>query len=170
MSEVKKILFVDDDETIISGIKLTVGRKFEIRTSTSVTEALEIFKRDGPFAVVVSDFQMPVMNGADFLQKIRESDLEVVTMLLTERRISKKFRCGSGRIFRLLGKPHQGKDGGASGCRFGQYRMIRAEKDLLEQQRGFSRVVGHSAASKPLFSALKGQEYGIRSGPKIGDQ
>ena len=62
MSEVKKILFVDDDESIISGIKLTVGRKFEVSTSTSVTEALEIFKNEGPFAVVVSDFQMPAMN------------------------------------------------------------------------------------------------------------
>ena len=83
MSFSKKILFVDDEETILSGFELTLGRSFDVTVSASVTEALDIFKDQGPFAVVVSDFQMPVMTGAEFLQKIREQDKEVVTMLLT---------------------------------------------------------------------------------------
>ncbi len=40
-------------------------------------------KGAGSFAVVVSDFQMPGMNGAEFLKEIRAMDAEVVTMLLT---------------------------------------------------------------------------------------
>ena len=80
MSFSKKILFVDDEETILSGFELTLGRSFDVTVSASVTEALYIFKDHGPFAVVVSDFQMPVMWGAEFMQKIRELDKEVVTM------------------------------------------------------------------------------------------
>ena len=33
--------------------------------------------------MIVSDFAMPGMNGADFLEKVREQDKEVVTLLLT---------------------------------------------------------------------------------------
>ncbi len=40
-------------------------------------------KGAGAFAVVVPDFQMPGMNGAEFLKEIRAMDAEVVTMLLT---------------------------------------------------------------------------------------
>ena len=108
MSEVKKILFVDDDESIISGIKLTVGRKFEVSTEClRDRSSRKVFKNEGPFAVVVSDFQMPVMNGADFLQKIRETDLEVVTMLLTGAANFEEISDAvhHGRIFRLIGKP-----------------------------------------------------------------
>ena len=74
MSDSSKILFVDDEESILTGFKLTLGRSYKIYVSSSVTKALEIFKDQGPFSVVVSDFQMPVMNGAEFLQKIRELD------------------------------------------------------------------------------------------------
>ena len=107
MSCSNKILFVDDEETVLSGFQVTLGRSFEITVSSSVTEALEIFKEQGPFAVLVSDFQMPVMNGAEFLQKIRELDKEVVTMLLTGaanfENVSETVH--RGQIFRLLGKP-----------------------------------------------------------------
>ena len=178
MSEVKKILFVDDDESIISGIKLTVGRKFEVSTSTSVTEALEIFKNEGPFAVVVSDFQMPVMNGADFLQKIRETDLEVVTMLLTGAANFEEISDAvhHGRIFRLLGKPcSKEKMVGHLDAALAQYRMIRAEKDLLEETlngalRALSAIL---AASKPLFfgraQRVKNMSFDLAKQLKIND-
>ena len=178
MSEVKKILFVDDDESIISGIKLTVGRKFEVSTSTSVTEALEIFKSEGPFAVVVSDFQMPVMNGADFLQKIRETDLEVVTMLLTGAANFEEISDAvhHGRIFRLLGKPcSKEKMVGHLDAALAQYRMIRAEKDLLEETlngalRALSAIL---AASKPLFfgraQRVKNMSFDLAKQLKIND-
>ena len=78
-----KILFVDDEKSLLTGLQLTLGRTFDVHVSSSVDEALKMFEEQGPFAVVVSDFQMPVMNGAEFLQKIREVDKEVVTMLLT---------------------------------------------------------------------------------------
>ena len=156
MSFSKKILFVDDEETILSGFELTLGRSFDVTVSASVTEALDIFKDQGPFAVVVSDFQMPVMTGAEFLQKIREQDKEVVTMLLTGaanfENVSETVH--HGQIFRLLGKPcppDNMKEHINAALR--QYELIRAEKDMLEQTlngavRAMTSIL---AASKPLF-------------------
>ena len=80
---INRILFVDDEETILSGFRLTIGRHFDVFVASSGPQGLEIFKEEGPFAVVVSDFQMPGMNGAEFLKEIRAIDSEVVTMLLT---------------------------------------------------------------------------------------
>ncbi len=156
MSCSNKILFVDDEETVLSGFQVTLGRSFEITVSSSVTEALEIFKEQGPFAVLVSDFQMPVMNGAEFLQKIRELDKEVVTMLLTGaanfENVSETVH--RGQIFRLLGKPcpaEKMKEHIEAALR--QYELIRAEKDMLEQtlNGAIRAMTSILAASKPLF-------------------
>ena len=72
----------------------------------------------------------------DFLQKIRESDLEVVTMLLTGAANFEEIldAVHHGRIFRLLGKPcTKEKMVGHLDAALAQYRMIRAKKDLLEE-------------------------------------
>ena len=156
MSCSSKILFVDDEETLLSGLQLTLGRTFEVYVSSSANDALGILKDEGPFAVVVSDFQMPLMTGAEFLQKVRESDKEVVTMLLTG---AANFENVSdtvlhGQIFRLIGKPCRSekmKEHIDAALR--QYQLIRAEKDMLEQtlNGAIRAMTSILAASKPLF-------------------
>lgn len=156
MSSSGKVLFVDDEETVLTGLQLTLGRSYEICVSSSVTEALDIFKEQGPFSVVVSDFQMPIMTGAEFLQKIRELDKEVVTMLLTGAANFENVAetVLHGQIFRLLGKPCPAgnmKDHIDAALR--QYELIRAEKDMLEQtlNGAIRAMTSILAASKPLF-------------------
>ncbi len=78
-----KILFVDDEESILRGVKLNLGRTYDISTASSGRDALSLLEEEEPFQVIVSDFAMPGMNGADFLEKVREQDKEVVTLLLT---------------------------------------------------------------------------------------
>ena len=153
---INRILFVDDEETILSGFRLTIGRHFDVFVAPSGPQGLEIFKEEGPFAVVVSDFQMPGMNGAEFLKEIRSIDSEVVTMLLTGAAnfedVSETVRCG--RIFRLLGKPCPTEEMKENiNDALEQYRLVRAEKDLLEETlngavRAMTAIL---AASKPLF-------------------
>ena len=154
--QTSKILFVDDDELVLSGLTLTVGRKYDISTAISGMEGLEVFEKEGPFAVIVSDFNMPQMDGSEFLREIRKKDKEVVTMLLSGganfNEVSDAVRRGG--IFRLIGKPCptelmvENLDQALK-----QYRTIRAEKDMLEQtMNGVVRAITTIlAASKPLF-------------------
>lgn len=151
-----KILFVDDDELVLSGITLTVGREFDVSTAISGMEGLELFEKEGPFAVIVSDFNMPQMDGSEFLREIRRKDKEVVTMLLSGganyNEVSDAVRRGG--IFRLIGKPCP-TDIMVENLKqaLKQYRTIRAEKDVLEQTlNGAVRAItAILAASKPLF-------------------
>jgi response regulator RpfG family c-di-GMP phosphodiesterase len=151
-----RILFVDDEETVLSGFRLTIGRDHDVSVASSGPKGIEVFKNDGPFAVVVSDFQMPGMNGAEFLKTIRSMDSEVVTMLLTGAAnfedVSTTVRCG--RIFRLLGKPCPTEEMRENLCdALEQYRLVRAEQDLLEEtlNGAVSAMTAILAASKPLF-------------------
>ena len=63
-----KVLIVDDEEAILKGIKLNLGREFSISTAKESQEALEIVREQGPFDVVVSDMRMPGMDGATLLR------------------------------------------------------------------------------------------------------
>ena len=79
----EKILLVDDDAMVLSGLKRQLRSQFRIETALSGKEALKIIDEKGPFAVVVSDYFMPGMNGIDFLCKVKKVDPHTVRMMLT---------------------------------------------------------------------------------------
>lgn len=78
-----KILLVDDDAMILAGLKRQLRSQFCIETALSGEEALGIIDEKGPFAVVVSDYYMPGMNGIDFLCRVKKVDPDTVRMMLT---------------------------------------------------------------------------------------
>jgi response regulator RpfG family c-di-GMP phosphodiesterase len=129
-----KILLVDDDKNILMGYKRNLRSKFDVYLAESGIEGLEIIDKDGPFAVVVSDFKMPGMNGVEFLTKVREKHSDTVRMMLTgfADLDSAMNAINEGNIYRFLTKP----------CSVelfaknlydatGQYQLINAEKELL---------------------------------------
>ena len=78
-----KILLVDDEPKVLAAIKRQLRKEFRFETALSGEEALKIIDEKGPFAVVVSDYQMPGMNGIDFLCKVKTVDPDTVRMMLT---------------------------------------------------------------------------------------
>ena len=99
---------VDDEESILKGIRLNLGRIFDITLANGPQEALQVFKDGISFDVVVSDMRMPGMDGATMLRKIKETYPQVMTILLTGHA---DFEFGgsqalqSGMLFRILNKP-----------------------------------------------------------------
>jgi response regulator RpfG family c-di-GMP phosphodiesterase len=131
-----KILFVDDELSILKAFRLNLGRLFDVYTAESGIVGLELIEEEGPFEVIVSDFAMPRMNGAEFLQKVREQDKEVVTMLLTGQAnfddVCDVVR--KGEIFRLISKPcPPEKLSQDLEHAINQHRLVRTEKELLEK-------------------------------------
>jgi len=134
-----------------------LGRKYNLFTADCGRDAMRLIEEEVPFEVIVSDFAMPGMNGAEFLERVREQDKEVVTILLTGQAnfddLSEVVR--RGEIFRLLGKPcspevlamnleHALK----------QFRLIHSEKELLEQT-----LNGTISALSTLLAASRPQIY-----------
>ena len=79
----KVLLIVDDDPRVASSLKRSLhAEKMEIVTASSGHEALDII-RSNRVGVVLSDQQMPEMDGVSFLSRVREYDPYIVRLLLT---------------------------------------------------------------------------------------
>ena len=78
------VLIVDDEENNLQLLKRTFRGKYNLLTATNGLEGLEIVKQQGDkIALIVSDQKMPVMEGTEFLQKVREIHPQIVKILLT---------------------------------------------------------------------------------------
>ncbi|MBI4804829.1 MAG: response regulator [Desulfovibrio sp.] len=78
-----RILIVDDERHILSGMKAMLRRNFSVETALGSEQGLEMVRSSGPFAVVLSDLKMPGMNGIEFLTKVRELSPATVRIMLT---------------------------------------------------------------------------------------
>jgi len=78
-----KVLLVDDDAMILAGLKRKLRNQFRIETALSGEEGLRKIDENGPYAVIVSDYFMPGMNGIEFLCRVKETDPDSVRMMLT---------------------------------------------------------------------------------------
>jgi serine phosphatase RsbU (regulator of sigma subunit) len=78
-----KVLLVDDDSMVLAGLKRHLRNQFRIETALSGEEGLKRVEKNGPYAVIVSDFSMPGMNGIEFLCRVKETDPDSVRMMLT---------------------------------------------------------------------------------------
>ena len=78
-----KVLLVDDDAMVLAGLKRQLRNQFSIDTALSGEEALKQVRENGPYAVIVSDFLMPGMNGVEFLSRVKKTNPATVRMMLT---------------------------------------------------------------------------------------
>jgi response regulator RpfG family c-di-GMP phosphodiesterase len=135
-TERPRVLCLDDEPALLEGVERHLRKRYEVFTSTNGQQALEILAARGPFAVVMSDMRMPLMNGAVFLSRAREISPDTVRILLTGHADleSAVAAVNTGQIFRFLIKP----------CPAFQllthieeavkhYNLLHVEKTLLEK-------------------------------------
>jgi len=105
MSE--KILFVDDDVNILQAYKRQLRKQFDLHTARGPEEGLALVDGDDSFAVVVSDFSMPGMDGVAFLSEVKKRSPESVRIMLTgfANAANAINAVNEGNIFRFLAKP-----------------------------------------------------------------
>jgi len=102
-----RILLVDDDPRILSGLRRQLHRDFQVVTAESGAHALTALAAEKDFAVVVSDMRMPGMDGAALLARIRVESPNTTRILLTgQTELNAAVRAiNDGQIFRFLSKP-----------------------------------------------------------------
>lgn len=101
------ILLVDDEPNVLSALKRQLRSGFDVHTETDPEMALIELGQRKSFAVIVSDYRMPQMNGIEFLKRVKEICPETTRMILTgyadlENAIS---AVNDGHVFRFLTKP-----------------------------------------------------------------
>jgi putative nucleotidyltransferase with HDIG domain len=134
MSE--KILLVDDDRNILFSYRRYLQSKFEVLIAGNGDEGIAVLKERGPFAVVVSDYRMPGMDGIQFFSLAHQIAPDTVRIMLTghadlEGAIS---AVNKGNVFRFLTKPCPVKvllETVMTGVE--QYRTVRNERELVNK-------------------------------------
>ena len=77
MSELNKILIVDDSQLIHSMYRLVLNRykNCKIVDAMNGLEALDALSRENDFNIILLDINMPVMNGLQFMEKIKNENI-----------------------------------------------------------------------------------------------
>jgi response regulator RpfG family c-di-GMP phosphodiesterase len=134
-----KVLLVDDEPNILSGFNRHLRNEFELATAAGGEIALQALTDQGPFAVIVSDMQMPGMNGIQLLAEFEKRAPETVRIMLTGNadQGTAAQAINSGHIFRFLTKPCTPEDLARTITdALAQHRLITAEKELLQRTLG----------------------------------
>jgi len=78
------VLYVDDESTLLDIAKVYLEKttNFLITTATSASLALNLLKSNG-IQAIVSDYQMPEMDGIEFLKVIRATDKHIPFIIFT---------------------------------------------------------------------------------------
>ncbi|GIF22376.1 response regulator receiver modulated metal-depenent phosphohydrolase [Paractinoplanes tereljensis] len=128
---------VDDEQRLLDGLRRSLHGRYAIDFATSGADGLaQIAGAPGPYAVVVSDMMMPVMNGAEFLARTREVSPDSVQIILSGQAdlTSTIAAVNDGNLFRFLTKPcepdHLTR---ALDAALHQHQLVIAERELLQR-------------------------------------
>jgi response regulator RpfG family c-di-GMP phosphodiesterase len=132
----EKILMVDDDRNLLDSFRRQFRKRLHIETATSGADGVQAVRDGGPFAVVISDMQMPNMNGVEFLSKVRSISPNTIRIMLTgNANLDVAIDAvNDGNIFRFLNKPVETDQlFQVIVDSIQQYRLITTEKVLLNK-------------------------------------
>ncbi len=154
----EKILFVDDEERVLAGIRRSLYGRFELDCAPGPEPALELLQAAGPYAIVVSDMRMPGMDGASLLKHVKQHHPGTVRMMLTGNndQLTASSAINKGEVFRFLNKPCDVTElEEALKAGLDHYRLLSAEKELLERT-----LQGSVSVMTEVLAAAQPETYG----------
>ncbi|MDX6575710.1 MAG: two-component system, NtrC family, sensor kinase [Blastocatellia bacterium] len=94
----RRILIVDDEESVRTFFATYLGETYSCEVAANAQEALDILARE-PFALVVTDMQMPGLSGIELLRKItehyRDTAVIIVSGIARTQRVMDAIRVGA---------------------------------------------------------------------------
>ena len=106
-----KVLFVDDEEHIVSTLRSLFRNACEVYTATSGAQALEIIQKNS-IHVIVSDQRMPEMAGIELLREVKRLSPNTMRIMLTGYADFAAIvsSINEGEIYRYIYKPWNNKE------------------------------------------------------------
>jgi response regulator RpfG family c-di-GMP phosphodiesterase len=145
------ILFVDDEPSILSSLRrLFRPHGYSIFVAESGEQGLQVLEKEA-IDLVVSDMRMPEMDGAHFLEQVRQRWPHVVRLLLTGYAdvTSTIAAINCGEIYRYIAKPWDDND------------IVLTVRDALEHQRLVSENTRLLALTQQQNDELKVLNAGL---------
>jgi two-component system repressor protein LuxO len=160
------ILFVDDEPEILTALtRLLRSTGITIHTAISGEKGLQVLEQQD-IDIVVSDKNMPGMNGNEFLEKVAEKWPETVRIMLTAYTELNDVisAINSGRIWSYMKKPWDNEELKLNIQQALNYSEVLAERSLLrhsleqvqsKRKRNFMKFIGQSTAMQFVYDAIE---------------
>ena len=101
------VLIVDDEEVVLLSLRDTLAREgYQVVTAPNAIEALTLLK-DRVFSVVITDQQMPMLTGLEFLGQVKQMQPDCTRILITAvlSLTTVIDAINKGEIYRFIVKP-----------------------------------------------------------------
>jgi CheY-like chemotaxis protein len=132
----KRVLLVDDEPNLLRGFRRSLRGKYDLVLAEGGSSAIQHLTTNGPFAIVISDMQMPEIDGLKVLSTARSLAPDTVRVMLTGNvdQQTAVDAVNDGSIFRFLNKPCPVEMlSGVIDDGLAQYQLITAERELLSK-------------------------------------
>jgi response regulator RpfG family c-di-GMP phosphodiesterase len=129
------VLFVDDDVNLLQGLTRSMRGNYRVHTASGGQAALDLLATGKRFAVIVSDQQMPSMDGVTFLARAQKVAPDSVRVMLTGNadQATAVKAVNDGAIFRFVTKPCASEDLIKTvNAAIRQFQLVDGERQLLE--------------------------------------
>lgn len=125
------LLIVDDEKEILRSLTLTFADDYAVFTASSGAEALEILEKQ-EIALVIADQRMPVMTGAELLERVFQINSNIIRIILTGYTDTASLiqAINKGHIYQYITKPWERQD-----LRITVKRAVESYELALENQR-----------------------------------
>jgi len=132
------ILFVDDEANVLKAMRRIFRQEnYRVYTAGNGEEALAILE-DHAVQVIVSDYQMPGMTGADLLRRIKARRPETIRIMLTGHADVNAVMgaVNDGAVYKFITKPWNDEDLRLT------VSLALEQHDLLQANRQLTRETG----------------------------
>jgi two-component system NtrC family response regulator len=157
---VESILIVDDEPNYLVVLsELLKDAGFEIFTAPGGEEGLQIVE-NVDLDIVITDMQMPVMNGLQFMLKVKESKKDLPVIVITAyAEVDKAVEAMQAGAFSYLAKPFSNDELIVNLRKAGDhYALIRENtrlRDELKGKAGFSGMVGKNSKMLDIYQIIE---------------
>lgn len=159
-----QILCVDDEPLELEGLQMVLRPDYDVHIAPGPEQAFAKLRELGELAVVISDMQMPRMDGAAFLHEMLVRRPDTTRILLTGHSgIDEAIRAvNHAQIFRFLTKPCPSDQLKlAIGAAVVQHRLVTAERAVLQDT-----LLGCIKALMEVLAVANPVAFGRASGIK----
>lgn len=144
-----RILFVDDEPHVLSALKRVFRQEnYQILTAGNGKEALEVLASE-PCQLMVSDYMMPEMDGAELLRKVKALYPDVIRIMLTGHADTSAVMGAikDGAVYKFILKPWNDDDLRVT------VALALEQHDLLQKNRALKEK--NAAQNKEINSLSK---------------
>ena len=155
-----KALVVDDEASVCEAVRAILEIEgLDVTTTTSSPEGVELVRKNG-YALIISDLKMPVMDGVQFYDKVREIETDSVFIIITAfGTIPSAVDAIKKGVYDYIPKPFTPDEVRIPVRRAMERRRLEQEnialRTQIETRYSFQSIIGNSPEIREVFRIMR---------------